>query len=73
MVNGWSNRETWLVNLHFGDSFESINDIHGIKEYLEEAWNRADIEGKNFFNDFMNLELINWEEILEHYKPFEEE
>lgn len=23
-VNGWSNRETWLVSLWYGDSFESM-------------------------------------------------
>jgi hypothetical protein len=24
--NGWANRETWLVNLYFGDSFNSYID-----------------------------------------------
>ena len=71
MTNGWTNRETWLVNVHFGDNFEQEGDINAVKEYLETAWENADIEGKRFFDDFMNLELINWDELLEHYQEEE--
>jgi hypothetical protein len=35
-VNGWSNRETWLVNLWYGDSFASmIENEMEMGEYQE--------------------------------------
>jgi len=72
MTNGWTNRETWLVNVHFGDYWENAGDVNGTKEYLETAWENAEVEGKRFFDDYISLKLVNWDELLEAYNFHEE-
>ena len=68
MVNGWTNRETWLINLHFGDSFGDENDVFQVRDMIEDAWNEASIQFKMFFDDYINFDLINWAELATHYK-----
>lgn len=78
--NGWANRETWLVNLHYGDDFSEY-----IREELEENRNEYDayevgekfkefvfaiideeLEKLSLFlRDMMDLEAIDWEELGE--------
>tara|TARA_R110002012_G_scaffold318993_1_gene538378 strand:+ start:78 stop:305 length:228 start_codon:yes stop_codon:yes gene_type:complete len=71
MVNGWTNRETWLVNVHFGDDWKSAQDVNETKEWIEYAWGSVDcLPSKPFFNDYINFGLINWDELL---NIFEEE
>lgn len=65
-MNGWTNRETWLVVNWFSDmNFEGVS-WDTIKEDIEESW-RALIEGRpwngGFFSDYINFGLINWDEI----------
>ena len=55
--NGWANRETWLVNLHFNP--ETKSDVDYIKDTLEEQ--EANLEP--FFRDFIDLSKIDWEEL----------
>lgn len=65
-MNGWTNRETWLVVAHFSDivADESPLDWDWVKESIEEAFGEMTREGYGlFFNDFINLGLINWDEI----------
>lgn len=71
MYSGWTNRETWLVNVHFGDHWENAGDVNGTKEYLETAWENAEVEAKRFFDDYINFNLVNWDELLEHYQEGE--
>ncbi len=64
--NGWTNRETWLVVVHFDAIVVDANplDWDWVKESIEEAWNEITKEGYGvFFNDFINFDLINWDEI----------
>lgn len=78
--NGWMNRETWLVNLHFGDGFNAfiqdqieegeefdqteVADMY--QEYVEEA-TEEEIEGlSGFLKDLLDLDLINWDELAAH-------
>lgn len=30
--NGWSNRETWLVNLHLTNDYDTYKDVQGLVE-----------------------------------------
>lgn len=64
--NGWTNRETWLINLHFEPRNEG--DLDYIKEVLEEqveAIQESIVYGR-FFSDFINLNNINWYELKNH-------
>ena len=73
--NGWTNRETWLVVVHFGDIVADDSPLNWewVKEDIEEAWNETTKEGYGvFFNDFINFDLINWDEIKRNYGDEEE-
>jgi hypothetical protein len=86
MMNGWSNHETWNINLWLGESFE---------QYVEEYKAAYLEDGADLANDLENLawELtglgempigfafdsandafgrINWVELARHYQPVEE-
>jgi len=65
--NGWTNRETWLVNLWFNP--ESVDEIESIELQLEEELDSVrsmvpdhivDLLGVNFV-----LDEINWNELKE--------
>ena len=61
--NGWSNRETWLVNLYFGDAFEEY-----IREEIEENENKWD--AYNIGKAYEEFVLSSIEEELENLSPF---
>lgn len=85
--NGWANRETWLVNLHFGDELssyivETVTDGH-IDLTEDEGTIRTELERVceeyvhmmleeelnglgSFLSDYLDLSLIEWDEIAEH-------
>lgn len=65
--NWWTNRETWLVNLHFNP--ETKADVEWAKECLEEQYESL----SPLMQDFVNLNGINWEELKEHMEDEEEE
>lgn len=77
--NGWTNRETWLINLHFEPSSQS--DLDFIKENLEYELSlianrtRPSFGGYgSFFSDFIDLNKINWYELEQHVQEnYEEE
>ena len=61
-MNWWTNRETWLVVVHFSDIVADGLSWDSIKERIEEEW--FEIAGFGlFFNDYINFDLINWDEI----------
>ena len=76
--NGWTNKETWLVNLWLGDMLamdqEEGQEINA--EYIEtlvEEMASALFDGPDangFLTDLMNCALgsINYHELAEHYK-----
>ena len=64
--NGWSNRETWLVNLWYNP--ESIEDVEMIKEVLEEEY--YDMEG--FCSDMINFHIIDWTQLRQHFQTEDE-
>jgi hypothetical protein len=67
--NGWSNRETWLVNVWFADDIHEPTTAETlelmvtdeIKEALEATGAMA-----GFLRDMMNTQAINWDELAEH-------
>lgn len=73
--NGWTNKETWLVNLWLGDIFQSMQDegeqitADLIEQTVDEL---VDDETKNrvgFIVDLLNCALgeINYSEIAAFY------
>jgi hypothetical protein len=83
MYNGWTNKETWLVNLWLGDTFAVMQEkgeavtTGVIESYVQECI--GDIDGKSvesgFLIDLLNCALgeINYRELAEHYAPTEDE
>jgi hypothetical protein len=70
--NGWTNRETWLVDVWFGDSFLHLHeDGHKItKDFIrQEVELYLDEKGamSGFIYDMMDMAAINWEELANHY------
>jgi hypothetical protein len=81
--NGWTNKETWLVNLWLGDHFVELSElseggqiitaafIRETVEYICESETKS-VEGR-FLMDILNCALgaINYDELERHYKPVE--
>jgi hypothetical protein len=65
--NGWTNRETWLVNVWFNP--ESREDVEFARSYLEDQY---DAMPDGALKDMLYLDAVNWEELLEHFEEEEE-
>ena len=77
--NGWSNKETWLVNLWIGDSL-TMDQEDGIKidaAYIEQVVeDRIEDSGSRvngFVGDILNCALgeIDYDELASHYEEDE--
>ena len=65
--NGWTNRETWLINVWFNP--ESKAGVEFAREQLE-----SDIDQlPDYLKDFINDSAIDWDELLEHFDDESEE
>lgn len=74
--NGWTNRETWLVNLWYGDYLTEQVEETGlpfsaeeVREIVEElTFFEFDMKTSGFVADIIggSLARINWQEIAEH-------
>lgn len=76
--NGWTNKETWLVILHYGHAVteqveeQGFMDANEIREWVEcvafecEAMNCVP---SGLLMDFINTCFgeVNWDELEEHY------
>lgn len=79
--NGWSNKETWLVNLWFGDYFSDLAnegyDIDAdhmqmcVEQHLDEVMSSQSGLIADFVNDAMSS--VNWRELADHHRVEEEE
>ena len=56
--NGWTNRATWLVWLHF--EINSKSDLEYAREHIEQL---EESITNNFLRDFVDFSSINWSEI----------
>ena len=72
--NGWTNYNTWLVNLWFSEVFDEIM-VDEIKNYVE---NHIDeVISESYLNGFLGdvigsfMNDVNWTEIESHYLPKE--
>lgn len=73
--NGWANKETWLVNLWLGDSFDVMGDsaqgvdADSIESMVQELIDEQ-VDQYGFVRDLMNCAFgeINFHEIASHYE-----
>ena len=67
--NGWRNRETWLINVHFGDNWECKSDVDATREFCEESL--EDI--LPWIQDFIDWNKIDWDELKSHVEDDEDD
>lgn len=72
MCNGWKNRETWLVNLWFGDNFamDADDGIEITADYIREtveSYVDEIVPASSFIADMMDMNAINYDELAAHY------
>jgi hypothetical protein len=73
-MNGWKNRETWLVNLWFGDSFAMMQDdgVRITPDFIEaevEAYVDEIVPASSFVADMIDLRAIDYDALAAHYAP----
>ena len=61
--NGWTNRETWLVNVWFNP--ESREDVQMAREVLE--WQYDNLPD-GVLKDMVDLYAVNWDELEDHFE-----
>ena len=66
--NGWSNRETWLVWVWYNP--ESRDDVEYARSVIDEQYDNIP---QGPLRDMIDIDAINWEELLGHFEEEEEE
>lgn len=66
--NGWTNRETWLVNVWYNP--ESKEDVQYAKDTLEEQYDSIP-DGP--LKDMINLSAVDWKELESHFEDNDED
>ena len=61
--SGWKNRETWLVNLWYGDTWDCVEDVRMTEILLEEKYEAL---GNGILRDMIDWEAIDWEQLRSH-------
>ena len=68
--NGWTNRNTYLFNLHFGDIILTLEDFEYHKQNLitnhEQVSAFLGEKVHMFFSDSICISNINWHELKAH-------
>lgn len=76
--NGWTNKQTWNINLMYSEIFETMaeeqeyDDVDHMAESFEALVSELEFEGlkENTLAHYAvgeYLDQVNWEEIAEHY------
>lgn len=70
--NGWTNKETWLVNVWFNP--EHVADVNHIESMLDDMIEDA-TDGAGIIGDFLRMceAEVNWYELRKHMHDFEDE
>tara|TARA_R110000868_G_scaffold220237_1_gene471376 strand:+ start:1094 stop:1333 length:240 start_codon:yes stop_codon:yes gene_type:complete len=66
--NGWTNYETWRVNLEMFDGYEGPLDKDTAKELAEEHIYATTTEGLGRDYALAFIADVNWHEIAGHYE-----
>lgn len=65
--NGWSNRETWLINVWFNP--ESPEDVDSIESQVMDDYEQL----PDYIKDFVDIGQINWQELKDAVAEPEDE
>ena len=72
--NGWSSRETWLVNLWF--EYNSQQELDDIQSLMEEELDELRDKIPDYLVDLLGLNFvmneINWDELAGHCEAMED-
>jgi len=72
--NGWTNYETWRVNLELFDGDNvGYGSPDGMREFAEQLIEESTDEGIGRDYALAFLQKVDWQEIAEHYQQDEEE
>ena len=76
--NGWTNKQTWNINLNYGEIFRNMceeqqfDDVDHLAEAFEAIVDELEYDGlkegslaQQAVGEYLNL--VNWEEIAEHF------
>jgi hypothetical protein len=73
--NGWSNQETWLVNIWLLDGVTepmTAKDLElMVKEAFKEVLESTTDKMAGFLRDMVNLRRIKWDELAEHIEELQ--
>ena len=74
-MNGWTNRETWLINLWFAPESQEVLD--SVRASLEEELDNLRENLPGYLVDLLSINFImsevNWDELSRHFEPIESE
>lgn len=66
--NGWTNRETWLVNIWFMDGMDAEEAVSaGYLQEMVEEYVYEKIETCGFIADMIDLGCIDWEALADNH------
>lgn len=72
-MNGWRNRETWLVNLWF--EYENQEELNDIRNLLEEELDELRYKIPDYLVDLLGVNFvmneIDWDELEGHCEAME--
>jgi hypothetical protein len=72
--NGWKNRQTWLVNVLFGDYLQELADegqmidADFIRDMVDEHFQEQIKDLSMFVQDLIDDAGIDWDELAAHYQ-----
>jgi len=73
-MNGWRNRETWLINLWF--EYENQEELDDIRSLLEEELDELRNKIPNYLVDLLGVNFvmneIDWDELAGHCEAMED-
>jgi len=70
--NGWTNRNTWLINLWFGDYIRNLleedccESPDNLQGFIESIIDEQVAETPTMIKDFLDFDGINWGELWEN-------
>jgi hypothetical protein len=77
--NGWNNRETWVINLHHGESLQELvkdfiqtnDDVTDVAAMIQdsiEMWYEEEMENMSLMlKDLLYLDSVDWYELAVTY------
>jgi len=77
--NGWTNRQTWLINIWFMDGLDGQEPVTAeylqemVEEYIYDALESVPTNPRNFLQDIMDISDVNWDELADNHNSEIEE